>query len=242
MHAIIVDDEPHSSNVLSTDLALHCPEVTISSIFNDSRDAIKWLSKNKPELVFLDIMMPHINGIELLEQLQPVNFHVIFTTAYNQFATKAFRLSAVDYLEKPISSEDLMEAIRKVNQLQFQTEQLQVLRQNLLNDHKNKKLALPNSKGFDFVNVQDVIWLESDGNFTKVYLADKVFHVTSLLKQMETTLEPFGFFRIHHKYMVNLKKLDKYERGDGGNVILSNRVNLPVSRDKKQDFLERIKE
>lgn len=245
MNAIIVDDEIHSGNVLSSDLKKHCPEVKILHQFDDSRRALDWLKVNQVDLVFLDIMMPHLTGIQLLEAVQPLKFHVIFTTAYNQYATKAFRLSAVDFLEKPVDPDELKQAVIKVASLMklyLNLDHLSVLQHNLDTNHTYHKIALPSQKGYDFLSIHDILYFESDGNYAWAHLVKgKKTFVTKMLKQIESILDHQPYCRIHHQYLINMEHLERYERGDGGEVILTDGTKLPVSRERKGDFLGKIK-
>lgn len=244
MNAIIVDDEIHSANVLRTDLSTYCPQVKIIKQFDDSRLAQTWIKANTIDLVFLDIMMPHLTGIQLLESLQPIHFHVIFTTAYNQYATKAFRLSAVDFLEKPVDSVELTQAIQKVGSLMdlhIMEEQINTLRHNLDHLQTHRRVALPCNKGFEFVALDDINYLESEGNFTWVYFSSgKKVLVTKLLKQMELILDFPSFCRIHNKYFINLNHLKRFERSDGGTVFMDDDTELGVSRERKAELMAKM--
>lgn len=244
MNAILIDDEPHSLNILRSDLARHCPEVKVLQQFEDSREALRWLRSHSVDLVFLDIMMPHLTGIQLLEALQPLRFHVIFTTAYNQFATKAFRLSAVDFLEKPVNPEELKEAVGKVALLldhHLGDDHLSVLHHNLDPGQNNHKIALPGQKGIEFLPIRDILYFESNGNYAWAHLlrGHKNF-VSRMLKQIEAMLDPRTCFRIHHQYLINLEHLVRYERGNGGTAVLTDGTALPVARERRGEFLERI--
>lgn len=244
MNAILIDDEIHSLNILRSDLARHCPEVKVLKQFEDSREALTWLKTNSVDLVFLDIMMPHISGIQLLEALQPLQFHVIFTTAYNQYATKAFRLSAVDFLVKPVDLEELREAVNKAKALMdfhLGRDQLSVLNHNLETRQNNHKIALPGHKGIDFFTLHDILYFESNGNYAWAHvLQGQKSFVSRMLKQIEAMLDPGSYFRIHHQYLINLEHLARYERGDGGQVVLTDGTTLPVARERRAEFLGRI--
>ena len=242
----MIDDERHCLDTLSRDLADCCPDVQILEQFADPQAALAWLKTHTPDLVFLDVQMPGVNGFQLLEALHPVPFSIVFTTAYSEFAAQAFRISAIDFLVKPVDEEELMEAVeraRKVkgpqNALQ---ERLEALLGNLERGNPDARLALPAGEGFHFAFIRDIIYCEANGNFSFVYLpTGKKLLVSRPLKQMEAQLEGFPFCRIHHSYLVNLKQISRYLKGEGGQVEMANGHLLPVAKAKKADFLEKIK-
>jgi two-component system, LytTR family, response regulator len=244
--AVLIDDERHCLNTLSRDLAGCCPDVQILEQFADPQAALAWLKTHTPDLVFLDIQMPGMNGFELLEALHPVPFSVVFTTAYSEFAAQAFRISAIDFLVKPIDEGELMEAVERArkakgaqNALQ---ERLEALLGNLERGNPDARLALPAGEGYHFAYIRDILYCEANGNFSFVYLpSGKKLFVSRSLKEMEALLGGFSFCRIHHSYLVNLKQMSRYLRGDGGQVEMANGHLLPVAKAKKADFLEKIK-
>ena len=248
MNAILIDDEIHSLNILRSDLARHCPEVKVIHQFDDSREALRWLRSHPVDLVFLDIQMPHLSGIELLEALRPLRFHVVFITAFSQYAVKAFRLSAVDFLEKPVDPDELKEAVSRVKKLTNQQPnegQLGALSHNLRSDAQkpnHQKIALPGQRGLDFIPLHEILYFESDGNFSWVHLFNgRKNFVSRSLKKIESLLEQHPFYRIHHQFLINLEQLVRYEKADS-RVILADGRQLPVARDKKGGFGERLGE
>lgn len=243
--AILVDDEKHCLDTLSRDLTRHCPEVQIEAIFDNPQHALAWLRENTPDVVFLDVVMPQMTGFQLLEQLKPTSFHVIFTTAHSEYAVQALRISAIDYLLKPIVKEELLAAIDRLhntNGAGLPIPHLEALLYNLEKANHIKRIGLPTRAGYDFVPTDDIFYCEADGNYVNVFMngREKLF-VTRSLKELESLLETFSFCRIHHSFIVNLAHVSRYIRGDGGEVILGNGTTLPVSRNRKDEFLERWK-
>lgn len=240
--AVLIDDEKHCRETLLADLRQHCPEIEVIAQFDDPETALVWLRTNRADVLFLDIIMPGMTGFQLLEKLSPLSFHVIFTTAYGEFALQALRISAVDYLMKPVDQKELKEAVGRLKQQKvngFSSRQFEVLLHNLENANKVKRLGLPTRQGFDFIPVQDVIYFEADTNYAHVFIKgrEKMF-VTRSLKELETQVTGFHFFRIHNSYLVSLEQVDRFLRGDGGVLLMSNGAKLPLSRNRRKDFLE----
>ena len=242
--SIIVDDEPYCCEVLSTLLEKYCKEATVVAVCNSGVEAIKAIHEQKPALVFLDVEMPRMNGFEMLEQLPQVNFDIIFTTSYDQYALKAIRFSAIDYLLKPVDREELQKAVQKVIQRSQRTiaKQVEILMQKFHQPATPvNKIALPTMEGLQMVAVDSIISCESDNNYTIILLKDKKRLVVSrTLKDMEELLNMLPFFRIHNSYLVNLQYAIRYNKGEGGFLILNNDSELPVSRNKKEELLKYI--
>ncbi|MBK8491869.1 MAG: response regulator transcription factor [Saprospirales bacterium] len=241
--AILVDDEKHCLDTLSRDLARHCPEVQIEATFDNPEPALAWLREHTPDVVFLDVVMPQMTGFQLLEQLPAHSFDVIFTTAYSEYAVQALRVSAVDYLQKPIDKDELREALSRIQQKErngIPKLQFEALLHNLEQANHIKRIGLPTRLGYDFIQTADMRYFEADGNYAYVFLqgSDKLF-VSRSLKELETMLADFSFCRIHHSFLVNLGHVSRYIRGDGGEVEMSNGSVLPVSRNRKEHFLSR---
>jgi len=246
MRAILIDDELACTETLAIELSAYCPEVEIIAKCNTAEDGLKAILKSKPDIVFLDIEMPWMNGFELLEQIPTINFAVIFVTAYDQFAIKAFRFSAVDYLLKPIDKSELIEAVQKVNQRSPENkanEQLQYLLKNI--KHQNEPLpniALPTMEGLDFIAVKDIIYCESDNNYTNLFQTNgKKILLSKPLKEIEAMLSEHRFFRTHQSFLVHLDHISKYIKGSGGYVVMSNGANVTVSRAKKEELLKLVR-
>jgi two-component system, LytTR family, response regulator len=245
--AVIIDDELHSVETLRWKLENYCPEVEIIGTFTDPVEGLEFLKNTPPHLLFLDIEMPMLNGFDILEELGEVPFDVIFTTAYDDFGIQAVKVSALDYLLKPIQNQDLKEAIKKFGQKSLpnlSSKQLEVLFRNIKEeDEKGKpdRIALATKESIEFVSPSDIIVCSSDSNYTLVYLQDgRKKLISRTLKEFEDMLTPFNFFRAHHSYLVNIDHVREYVRTDGGYLIMSNKMNIPVSRTKKEDLLKQF--
>ncbi|HEY6978722.1 MAG TPA: LytTR family DNA-binding domain-containing protein [Chitinophagaceae bacterium] len=243
--AILVDDEVHCLDTLSILLKEYCPEVQILDKCRSAKAALETIEKLKPALVFLDIEMPAMNGFELLEQFEEIPFAIIFTTSYDQYAIKAIRFSALDYLLKPIDPKELMTAVHKVETQKKlpAAEQFQMLLNQV--HHKDggfKKIAVPTSEGFELIPADQILRCEADDNYTHVFLKNKTKIVACrTLKEVEEQLQNFSYFvRVHHSYIVNLNEVTKYVRGEGGYVVMSDGSSVNVSRSRKEALLKRF--
>jgi two-component system, LytTR family, response regulator len=240
INAAIIDDEYHGINALSHLLHKYCPDVKIAFTTQQPEAATELLALHQPDLLFLDIDMPRLNGIALLQQLDDIPFKVIFTTAYDQYAIQAIRLNALDYLLKPIDKIELRHAVDQYLHHQLHTSSVQVaslqrMQQNQLLD----TLALSTSNGLTFVKLEDIVLLEAVSCYTQIVMQDGKKHLVSkTLALFEDTLQQQPhFFRAHKSYMVNIKAIAQYIRGDGGEIILQNGTSISLSRQKKQEFL-----
>ncbi|MFZ1751829.1 MAG: LytTR family DNA-binding domain-containing protein [Saprospiraceae bacterium] len=244
MRAIIIDDEDHCITTLKWDLNKYCPEVEIIGAASDGEKGLVLISELKPDLIFLDVEMPRLNGIDMLARLGTLDFKVIFTTAYDKYAIKAFKLSAIDYLLKPIDKDELMHAIDKVDNLNVKNreQQIETIKHNLNLKSEFKKIVIPTSEGLLFFDVNDIINLEAQSNYSYIYFKDNTKLLSSKnLKEFEDTLPEDIFFRCHHSHLINMNYIKKYIKGEGGIIILSNEREVEVSRRKKNDFLDRIR-
>jgi len=242
--AIIIDDEPVNAMLLRSDLAAHCDSVDVVAICHSAKDGINAIKKENPDLIFLDIEMPWMNGFEMLEMFDSIPFSIIFTTAHDQFAARAFRISAVDYLLKPIDANDLKEAVHKAQQ-KIDQQQGQANIKNLLKNINQpsgqQKIALANSNGFEFVEVSHIIYCQAEGAYTKVFLENKRHIVVSkTLGDIEELLPSDLFQRIHHSSVVNLGFVTHFVRADGGYLKLKTGEELTVSKSKKEALMERL--
>ena len=244
LKAIIVDDEPYCCESLATLLERFCPEVKISAICNSGKEALSAIQEIKPHLVFLDIEMPYMNGFELLEKLPVIDFELVFTTSYDQYAIKAFRFSALDYLLKPIDREELQKAVKKVVDRKHSPipQQLEILLQKI--NHPNipiQRIALPTMEGLQLVPVNSIISCASEGNYTIFLMKDKQKIVVSRpLKEVEEMLAEHSFFRVHYSYLVNMNEIEKFIKTDGGYLIMSDGSSVDVSRSKKEILLKKL--
>lgn len=244
--AIIVDDEQDSRETLRNYIGKYCQQLTILDECANIIEAKAAILKHQPQLVFLDIEMPHGNAFDLLEQWGEIDFEIIFITAFSQYAVQAFNLSAAHYLLKPVAIEELEKAVATVEQTLAQKEKLShanILLENMAALHsQNRKLVLPLMEGFDVVKMAEVLYCEAEDNFTRFYFTDgRKTLICRNLKFYETALEAFGFFRVHRSHLVNLEYVRRYVKGKGGSVILENGKEILVSNTKKAMLIERIK-
>ncbi|MEO7264092.1 MAG: LytTR family DNA-binding domain-containing protein [Ferruginibacter sp.] len=243
LKAVLVDDDESNLNSLSEKLGKHCKQVQIIACCDNAMDGIKAIESLHPDIVFLDIEMPVMNGFVMLQQLQYKNFEIIFVTAYDHYALKAIRYSALDYLVKPVEADDLKNAVSKAESNKNKNSSL--LQLDLLLEQLQKKqptrISIPTAEGLEFIKVNDIIYLGASNNYTNIYLTNgKKFLVSRTLKDFEDLLPAENFLRIHHSSIVNKLFVDKYIRGDGGQVQMSNGNLLDVSKRKKTEFLQAI--
>ncbi|MEO6682310.1 MAG: LytTR family DNA-binding domain-containing protein [Ginsengibacter sp.] len=242
--AIIIDDEQKGRIALRQKLKDYCPEVQIVGEAESGEEGLAILSLHKPDIVFLDIEMPRMDGFKMLQQLPEKHFHLIFTTAYDQYAIKAIKYAAFDYLLKPIDIDELKAAVSKINKLQFsETEKkLEVLNQNLSEKNSFNKIAISTQNSLLLFEVNDIIYLEANRNYTTLYFKDQPKLIASkTLKDFEELLPSAIFFRIHHSYIININFIKKYIKGEGGQIELQNGTCLDVSRRKKEAFLKLLR-
>jgi len=244
LDAIIVDDEPYCCEVLSKLLEKYTKDVTIVAVCGSGMEGIKAIQALQPALAFLDVEMPMMNGFDMLEQLQSINFDLILTTSFDQYALKAIHFSAIDYLLKPIDREELQKAVKKVllrsnNPLR---QQLDILLQKIRHPATTiSKIAMPTMEGLQMIPIASIISCQSDSNYTILLLANKQKIVVSrTLKETENMLEDHSFFRVHHSYLVNLNEVTKYIKGEGGYLIMSDGSTVEVSRSKRELLLNRL--
>jgi two-component system LytT family response regulator len=241
---IIVDDIQNNRDVLQQLLTEYCPNVQICSFASNVIEAEIVIQNIQPDLVLLDIEMPPSNAFELLKKFPNPNFEVIFITAHNQYALRAIKFCALDYLLKPVDIQELKAAIDKVSH-KIKTNQKQdysTLIENIQNkNHQEHKIALPTLEGLIFVKVHQIIRCEADGSYTNIHLASKkILTATRKIKEFEQLLIEHNFFRVHRSHLINLDKIEKYYKGNGGYVLLSDGSNIDISRRKKDAFLEKL--
>jgi two-component system LytT family response regulator len=243
IQAILIDDEEGCLSSLEILLTEYCPEVQIMDKCQSVQAGLAAITAHQPDLIFLDIEMPVLNGFDLLEQIKNFPIAVIFTTAFQHYAIKAIRYSALDYLLKPIDYKELIQAIhRYVHQTSRpNTEQFQFLIDKLSQKkHTTKKLAIPNLEGFKLVSIDDIISCEADDNYTHIMLRDQA-RITACrtLKEIQHLLEDYELFiRVHHSSLININEVTQYVRGEGGYVIMSDGSHINVSRNKKDTLLK----
>ncbi|NSL88223.1 LytR/AlgR family response regulator transcription factor [Chitinophaga solisilvae] len=245
--AIIVDDEQHCIDALQTMLLKKCPGVEVVGSAKGVREAKELLDELHPDLVFLDVEMPHQNGFELLKLFDKVSFDVIFTTAYEQYALKAIKFNALDYLLKPFSVKELQDALEKCREKKQQrlkdtaVSPMDVFLQNMKTlQQSHKKIALPTINGLVFMPVQNIVRCESTGNYTRIFFTDKKnLMVSRPLKEFEELLTDVDFFRVHNSHLINLQQMQSYIQGEGGFALMSDGAQVEVSRRRKADFLKK---
>ena len=242
--ATIVDDEPDCCESMAMLLERWCPEVKVLDICYSAGAALQSIKEHAPQILFLDIEMPFMNGFELLEKLGNINFELIFTTSYDQYAIKAIRFSALDYLLKPVDREELQKAVQKAAQRNQHPlpQQLDMLLQKLKHPAVPlSKIAIPTMEGFQLLAADTIISFESESNYTHLFLKDKRKVTASRsLKEMEEILEAYPFIRIHHSHIVNINEVEKYIKGEGGYLIMSDGTSINVSRSRKELLLIRL--
>jgi two-component system, LytTR family, response regulator len=242
--AIIVDDEPLCCQSLQLLLEQNCPDVSIVGIYNNGVSALEGIRSQQVDLVFLDVEMPRMSGFEMLEALGPISFKLIFTTSYDKYALNAFRVSAVDFLLKPIDRKELIAAVEKVRSSTdaLNNQQIELLLQKINHPSRSMtKIALPSIDGLEMVPIENILYGESSDNYTYIFLKNKKkMLVTRSLKEMEELLEEHSFVRVHRSFLVNLNEVERYVRGDGGYVMMSDGKMIDVSRSKKEELLKRL--
>lgn len=239
MNCIIIDNENHCIESLSTLLETEFGDVTVMATCSDSTQAFDLIRQQRPDFIFLDIEMPQIDGFDLLSKFEELDFDVIFTAAYGSYAVKAIKFSALDYLLKPISKENLEVAIEKVKNklISISPAQLQIAKA-VYNKQLPDTIALPTADGLIFASIDDIVYCMADGGYTRLFMADKSeMLISKILGDVDELLDEYDFFRIHHSSLINLRQVIKYVRDEGGEVIMSNGHNLLVARTRKADFL-----
>ncbi len=249
IRTIIIDDEPSAVSVLTTLLQKHCrDDIDLLATANDPEEGKKLIEQLHPDLVFMDVEMPGMTGVDLVKSFKSPTFRVVFVTAYDAYALDAFRVSAVDYLLKPIGSEDVIKVIQKIkNDFRNEISKLSLQLQNLdklLNNHSDssdQKIGIAMSDKIVFINFSDIIYCEANGPYTHVFLTNGQKLVSSkALGEFEAQLGGNKFFRIHHHYLINLNQVKEFQRHDGGYVIMDNNKELEVSQRRRKDFLDAI--
>ena len=246
INAILIDDEVHSLETLRMEIERNCPMINIIALCKGPEEGKKAIKDLQPDLVFLDIQMPGQTGFELLRSLDSIPFEVIFVTAYDEYSMQAIKLSALDYLLKPVDDRELIEAVDKAiakQQLKQSQEQVSFLLTALSTTHGAQftKIALPSINGLDFVNISDIIYCEAEGNYTNIYMEDGgKFVISRPLSDFEKMISNPIFFRTHKTFLINLDHIRQYVKGSGGQVIMKNGASIQVSRMRKPVLMELI--
>lgn len=241
---ILVDDEPLCTSGLEIDLKAISTDIEIVAICNQPEKAIEEINNLKPDLVFLDIEMPNMNGFELLATLGQIDFKVIFVTAYDEYAIQAFRNNAIDYIMKPVDRNILKKAVDRVianfEQINY-NQKLENLLEGLQNGMKEKKLSIPNMVGYDLIPIDDILYCQAKGNYTEIFYGKNSILCSRVLKLIESSLGYHNFHRVHASYLVNLDKVKSVHRNDGGYLIMENDIRINMSRTKKADVFDKLK-
>lgn len=244
MTTIIIDDEDDSRQTLGNFLKKYCPEVMLAGEAGSVKEALTLIGQVQPDIVFLDINMPQENGLELFHYLPSPDFFVVFVTAYDEYAIKAIKHHALDYILKPVNIDELIHTVNravKLHETKHFTQQVQAMLQSFQKQKAPEKIALPVMDGLVYVPVQEIIRCEAEGNYTMFYFSGRhKMLVSRTLGSYELTLKPMGFVRVHHQHLINLHHVEKYQRGRGGVVIMSDKKEVIVSQRKKDEFLKMI--
>jgi len=247
IRTIIIDDEQHCIDRLSGLLAECNGSIHLMGAFKTVEEGINAIKKLQPDLVFLDVQIHDKTGFDLLKQIGPINFSVIFTTAYDKYAVQAIKFSAVDYLLKPVDADDLKQAMDKLEEKMGKDEiarKMEVLFHNLKHTQgAAKRISIPTVNGFVFVQVSDIIHCRSEINYTTVFLKDKQkITVAKTLKEFEELLSGYNFFRVHNSHLINLAFIKSYNKGKGGSVTMTDNSEIEVSTRRKDEFLKKLSE
>ncbi|ADV49035.1 response regulator transcription factor [Cellulophaga sp. E16_2] len=245
LEAVLVDDEAKALQSLTWELTNFSDEIEVVASFTNPLQALEYLEKkeNTPDCLFLDIEMPTMDGFQFIQKLKNKDFPVVITTAYNQYAIKALKHEAIDYLLKPIDSDDLSDTIAKIKKFNSRTITSEKLEKILLNFNATslqKKITINTDGKLVFLQSDEILYVESDGNYSTIYLTDghKIV-LTKKLKEVNEILPSDCFYRIHNSYIINLNKIKEFIKTDGY-IILESNHKIPVSRQKKSDFLDLI--
>lgn len=240
LKAVLIDDDQSNLDGLQSKLTKHCPRVEVAALCTNGAEGIHAIETLKPDIVFLDIEMPVMNGFVMLQQLEYRDFELIFVTAYDHYAIKAIRYSAMDYLVKPVIAEELIAAVEKAEaaRTRHQAPQQMELLLEMLQTKTPRLLTIPSSDGLKFINIEEIAHLEASNNYTVICLTgNRKFLVSRTLKDFEDLLPRDRFVRIHQSYIINKYCIDRYIRGEGGQVVLNTGVVLDVAKRKKTEFL-----
>ncbi len=253
MRVIIIDDEANCIGALEILLQRYVQDVDILATCKSGEEGLRAIARHDPDLLFLDIAMPRMNGFEMLAKVAEPNFQIVFTTAYDEFAIQAFKVSATDYLLKPIDKDELIAAVEKAQTaLQLRSaarEQTsyQAHWQRFLENIKQDALPFPNiavptAHGVEMIPAKDIIYVVADGNYSNIIMHHaKPFLVSRTLREVEEMLSAYGFIRVHHSHLVNTAEIARYVKGEGGYVVLKNGDHINVSRRRKPDLLKALK-
>lgn len=238
--AIIIDDESRARTLLQGMITSYCEDIQVLASCDDLPNGVKAIRKHKPDIVFLDIEMPGHSGMELFDFFdeEDIDFSVIFTTAYHQYAIEAIKMAAVDYLLKPISPTDLEDSIARFKKRKQKAEHIEA---KWVHENRMAKIAVPTSNGIKFLETQNILFLKAEGNYTEILMEDgtKLLICRTLKSCEETLSDETAFFRCHKSYLINFRFLTEYIKSDGGYLMLKNEQSVPISPEKVNLFLEK---
>lgn len=243
IRAVIVDDEEKGRLTLKNVIEKNCPNIQILDLCDSVLAATESIEKHNPDLVFLDIEMPFQNGFSLFEKFKNPTFDVVFITAYDHYAIKAIKYSAMDYLLKPVDADELKAAVAKIKQKKtsLQLPDFELLLSNLKLKGNSAKIAVPTFEGLQMINSTDIIKCTANESYTEIVLTSgKKIMVSRILKEYEDLLSDFNFFRVHNSCLINLAHVAKYIKGDGGYVVMIDGESVEVSRRKKNELLNKL--
>jgi two-component system LytT family response regulator len=245
IRTILIDDEPDSIRILERLLETYCPVISIVGKAEGVESGEQVIRALGPDLVFLDIEMIQGNAFDLLNRLQPLSFQVVFVTAFDDYAIRAFKYSAVDYLLKPVDVDDLRSAVDKVacrSKDKIDLLQIRTLLENVGNLHiSQQKMAVPTMTGLNFITISEIIRFEARGNYTGIHLDNgECVLATKNIQEYDSLLPDALFFRIHHSHIINLQKIQKYQKGRGGYIIMEDGSSIEVASRRREEFLSRL--
>ncbi len=243
LRSIIVEDEKPNARLLKNLLEKYCPEIELVGICHSVKEALQDIPVLQPDLVFMDVMLTDGNAFDILTELEKINFKIIFTSAYNDFAVKAIKFSALDYIVKPVNITELKEAVQKaVENISKKDEpkQYEILLQNVNSPSgKLQKIALPTLEGHVFIHLDSIIRCEADGSYTNFFMESKVKLVVSKpIKEFDNLLSSQNFFRVHNSHLINISHIQKYMKGTGGYVVMDDGAMVEVAVRRKEEFLK----
>lgn len=240
--AILIDDERNSIEMLEWLIQNHCPDIKIVATCDSGEKGIEAIREWKPDVIFLDIQMPKMNGFDMLERIRDIDFEIVFHTAYDQFAVKAFKYAALNYLLKPVDPDDLIDTVNRLkHKLSAPSkEQMELLFQHLMHrENPAGRIALSTGDGLIFVQTKDITYCKAESNYTHVVMANsQKILVAKTLKEIDDTLSGKDFFRAHHSYLVNINHISRFVRGDGGYILMPDNTQITIARSKRDEFFQ----
>ena len=243
IRAIIVDDEDHCRSSLTKQLEWSCPHVEVIAEGKSAAEGKELVMQHKPDLVFLDIEMPGGSGFDMIHSLPNIQFKLVFTTAFDEYALQAFKVNAIAYLLKPIDEDELIKTIEKIQieKNDVVGKKLEKLMNYLSSENNSGKIALPVSDGLEFISIERILRCEADGNYCTIYLNDgSKMVISKTLKYIADLINQQKFVRVHQSHIINMDYIKKYIRGKNGTIIMDDGSVIPISRAKKDDFLEKL--